>query len=347
MSANIRETRLCVGFHKQAALQTPLVAADCVALLKTNPALFNVDLKTENDASWIGKDDEFATKNYLTAWECIGAIDGFLSSEWAVVLAALGLGKVQKDAAGDGFKYTCSPLAPVTDGIEMPSTTIVEAIRQGASDVIDRALIGCCVEEFGFALNSGPGLQNARFTSSWMGCGKRVSPSTIEVPAVSAAHLLKGYSCAATIMGTDYVTLKLLQSFDFRWRNAIRGDSGYYPGSGVWDGGQIRGRMEHGDRQLTTNFVARFQNGNDELDKLLNQTEGTVVVTVSGDPISTGVLHKMTITERRVVIQSAVIGEADGIVTVAVELLPMTDVATGLLQIEVWTELDGVLTAAA
>lgn len=347
MSANIRETRLCIGFHKQAALQTALVAADCWSLLKTNPSLFNVDLRTESDAAWIGKNDEFATTNYLTNWEVAGAIEGYLSSQWAAMLAAFGLGKVTKEAAGDGFKYTCEPLAPVTEEIEMPSTTIVEAIRQGASDVIDRALVGCCVEEFGFQLNSGPGLQNARFTSQWVGCGKQVSPSTISVPAVTAAKLLKGYSVACTILGADYVTQKTLQSYEFRWRNNLRLDTGYYPGSGQVDGAQIRGRMEHGDRECTSSFIARFQNGSTELTNLLAQTEGTAIITITGDAISSGVVHKMTITLQRVVIRSAVIGDADGIVTVAVDLLPMTHSVNGLIKIEVWTTKDEILTAAA
>lgn len=347
MSANIREQRLCIGFHKQAALLTPLVAADCWSLTKTNPAPFNVDLRSESDALWIGKDDEFATTNYLTNWDVTGAIEGFLSSEWAAMLAAFGLGKTVKTAAGDGWLYTCTPLPPVTEEIEMPSTTIVEAIRQGASAVLDRALVGCCLEEFGFTFNSGPGLQNARFTSSWVGSGKQVSPSTITVPAVTAQHLLKGYSLAATIIGTDYVTAKTVQSIEFRWRNNLRLDTGFYPGSGEVDGAQVRGRMEHGDRDFTTSFVARFANGSTELSNMLAQTEGTAIISIEGDAISSGVDHKMVITEQRVRIRSAVIGDSDGIVTVAVDLLPMTHSSNGLLKIEVWCAQDGILTAAA
>ena len=347
MSANIRETRFCIGFHKQAALQTALAAADCWSLMKTNPQLFTVNLLAENNGAWIGKDDEFPTANYLTNWDVSGPLEGFLTSEKAALLAAFGLGKAVKSVAGSGFLYTCTPLPPVTDEIEMPAVTIVEAIRQGASDVFDRALVGMCLEEFGFQINSGPGLQSARLTSQWVGCGKTVSPSTISVPAVTTEHLLPAYSAALTVIGTNYVSAKTIQSAEFRWKNNLRLDTGFFPGSGSNGGAQIRGRMEHGDRQCTFNVVARFANGSTELDNFLAQTEGTAVLSLTGAEISTGVNHSLVLTLHRLVIRSAVVGDADGIVTVATEFLPMTHAVDGLVKIEVTCAKDEILTAAA
>jgi hypothetical protein len=350
MSANVRETRFCIGFHKQSALQTALAAADCVSLLKTNPSLFNVDLKTENDAAWIGKNDEFPTQNFLTNWDAAGAIDGNLSSQKAALFAAFGLGKADlTPITGGAFSYVCSPLDPVAEGIEMPSTTIVEAIRQGGSAVIDRALVGMCCEEFTIDLNSGPGLQNAKISSQWVGCGKVVEPGLIVVPAVTLEHLLPGYSMQASVLGVNYVSAKSIQSATFSWKNNLRLDSGFFPGSGSVDGAQIRGRMEHGDRACAFGFVARFANGSAEITKLKNQTEGTVVLSVEGAEIipgSPGVNHGLTITLHRVRIQSAVIGDAEGIVTVAVTCLPLTHVNNGYCTVEVITDLDEILLAA-
>lgn len=347
MSANLRETRLCIGVKKQSALQTPLVAADCVTIMKTNPALFALDLRTESDAPWIGKDDEFATQNFLTNWDVSGPIEGYLSSLKAALIAAFALGKVvMTPVSGTGFNYVITPMDPVTDEIEMPATTIVETIRQGASDVIDRALVGMCCEEFSIELNSGPGLQNARISSTWVGCGKSVEPSTITIPAKTTEYLLPGYSVTLTIIGDDYVTAKSIQSASFRWKNNMRLDSGFYPGSGSSDGAQIRGRMEHGDRECAMSVVARFANGSTELAKVKAQTEGTMVLTVTGAVIGGTVYHDLTITLHRVVYRSAVIGDADGIVTVAIEVLPMKHVSNGLVTIEVNTDVEDILTAA-
>jgi hypothetical protein len=348
MSANIQETRLCLGFHKQSALHTALAAADCWTLSKTNPALFAVNVGSENNGPWIGKNDEFPTANYLTNWDVSGPIEGYLGSEWLALLGAFGFGKVSKAAAGTGFTYTCTPLDPVADGIEMPSLTVVEAIRQGASSVLDRALVGVCCEEFAIQLNSGPGLQNARFTSQWVGCGKVVEPSTIVVPAESAQHLLRGGSAAIAILANDYVTAKTFANLEFRWKNNLRQDTGFYPGSGSANGAQIRGRMEHGVRECSLSFSVRFAHGSTELSDFLAQTEGTAVISLTGeDLISVGIYHAMTLTLHRATIRSAVVGDTDGIVTVAVELLPMTHSVNGLVTLAVTCAKDEILTAAA
>lgn len=344
MSANIRETRFCIGFHKQSALQTALVAADCWSLFKTNNDLASVDLATENNAGFIGKDDEFPTQNFLTAWNAGVQIDGFITSEKMALLAAFGLGKVSKATAGDGFKYTCTPLDPLTDGIELPATTYVEAIRQGGSAVLDRALIGIACAEFGIDVNSGSGLASATLTSRWVGCGKVVSPSTITIPAVTAEHRLPSYSAALTILANDYVTTKKFETFSFRWNNNVR--EGFFPGSGQVSGAQIRGRMEHGDRSASCSFVVRFAAGSDELTNFLAQTAGTAVLTLTGDEISTGVNHKMTLTLAQVVIESAVVGNTDGIVTVAVNLQIQKHSSNGNVKIEVWTDTDEIGTSA-
>ena len=348
MSANIRETRFCMGVHKQAALQTPLEAADMISLYKTNPSLFQVDLRTESNAGWIGKNDEFPTQNFLTSWDASGALEGYLSSEKAALLLSYAHGKSTATPLSAGaISYAIEPLDPVTEEIEMPSTTFVEAIRQGASSVIDRALVGMCCEEVAVDINSGPGLQGARITSQWVGCGKTVEPSTITVPAITAEHLLPAYSATLSVIGMDYVTAGKIATAHYGWKNNIRLDTGYYPGSGSSDGAQVRGRMEHGDRAVSFSAVARYASDSTELAKLKAQTEGTVVLTLTGALIAPGIYHSLTITLQRVVIRTAQISDTDGIVTVAVEVEPLTHSVNGLVDITVVTATDEIMEAAA
>jgi hypothetical protein len=312
LSANIRETRLCIGKKQQSALLTPLVAADCISILKTNPSLFNVDLKTENDSAWVGKDDEFATQKFLTNWEVGGSIDGFLSSLKGTLIPAFALGKVvESPFSGGGSNYIITPLDPVAEGI---------------------------------AFNSGVGLQNATISSQWWGSGKVVQPSTITIPVRTLERMLPGYSVALTILGDDYVTAKSLQNVLFNWKNNMR--PGHFPGSGQVDGAQVQGRAEHGDRTCGLSLEARFANGSTELTKLINQTEGTMVLSATGPLIGGLAYHSIEITLQRVVYSSAVIRDAGGIVTVAITTLPMTHSVNGLVQIETNTDVDDILAAA-
>ena len=346
-AANIRETRMAIGFEDQADIQTPNTAIQMISFTKLNETLAELTPVTEDDAAWIGKGDEFATQSFLSSWGVSVAVEKYCSSQFLAQTIVYALGHFVKAAAGTGWSYTCTPADPVTDCIEMKPFSYLEAIRQGGSYVLDRVFVGMAVEEFQIILSSGPGLNNSRVTTTYVGTGKYIEPSLISVPAISTENILSGGSVTLTINGTDYVTSHNIVSCQFGWKNNVRLDSGYFPGSGTQDpsdpaSGAIRGRMEFGNRVVNMQFVARFVNGSTELATLRAQSTGTAVVTLRGALISAGNYHGLSWTLHKVTFKSAVIGSTDGIVTVSVEIAPLKDSVNGLVTAVVTTDLNNV-----
>ncbi len=341
MSANIRETKIAFGYKKQAALQTANVLADVWSLAKVNASLSNPTPVNEDDAQDIGKGHEFATQTFPSHYEASGSMEKYLSSQILAWVFAFGLGAKVKTGT-TALTYTCTPQNPVTADIELPQFSFIETIRQGGSSVIDRMLVGCVIEDFTITIGSGPGRANAKVTVNFVGCGKLTEPSAITIPALTPENSLSQGSAAVSINGVDYVTTRNLVSLEFGFKNNIRLDSGFFPGSGIQSGFAIRGRMEFGDRVASLKFVARFQNGSDELTKLKAQTTGTAVVGLTGSLISGSDNHAMTVTFHKVAFKTAVIGDADGIVTVEVECSPLYHPTNGLLTAVAVTTQDNI-----
>ena len=348
MSSLLQEMRLAVGFKKQAALGTALVAADCWSLRTTNPDLPQAVFNNEDDADDLGK-GVYATQLFKSHRSAGFPMNGRLSSEWGAMLAGFGLGNATKSAAGSGFKYTCIAPNFATAGLDMPSTTIVGAIRQGGSAITDAALIGCCCEEWGIELKSGPGRDNALFTSQWIGSGKDANPSTITLPAIYAEHALNaGALTGITLIGINYLSSARFVSLNFGWKNNIRTESAYHPGSGSQSGYQIAGRMRRGKPVPTLSYVVEAVTGSSEESNLTGQTEGTGVVTLEGALIGAGPeKHTFKITFHRLVTKAAPIGEADGITTYQVEAAILEHSSNGVLTVEATCEQDNILVAAA
>ena len=331
MPANIRETKIGFGYKKQTDLATPNASGDIWSLTKTNAALSTVTLNTENDAAELGKGHEFATQTFKSHWDVSGSIEKYLSSEIAAWAFVFGLGNRVKSGTPPAITYTSTPQDPVAGGIELPAFSFIEAIRQGATAVLDRMAVGCVVEEFRITLGSGPGRANSRITVNFAGSGKLVEPSGITLPAGTTEHLLPGASTQVTINGVDYVTSRNLVSLELGFKNNLRLDAGFYPGSGTQDGAAIRGRLEFGDREASLKFTARFEHGSTELAKLRSQTTGTAVISLQGDLISGSDYHSLEVTFHKVAFRTAVVGDTDGIVTVEVECHPLWDATNGLL----------------
>jgi hypothetical protein len=348
MAANIQELRSAIGFKKQSALQTALVAADTWSLRQTSRNVGQANLIKEDDAQDLGKGDSWATQLFPSHQDATWAWEAYLTSENAAMVAAFGLGKVTKATAGDGFKYTCKPMDPIVDGIEMPSTTVVQTIRQGGTDVLDVALVGMICEEFGFSFKYGPGRANATMRSQWVGSGMYVSPSTITMPSLETEHRMNSTSATAcTIRTVNYITQKSFISLDMTYKNNTRLDSAFYPGSGSQNEYALRGRMRRGDPTCTLNFVAEFADGSTELTDMLAGTEGTAQFTIPGAVIGLGpTTHKLDITFHRVVFKGAVIGDTEGLVSVAVECQVMKHNSNGVLTVEVTNEQDDIFTTA-
>jgi len=162
------------------------------------------------------------------------------------------------------------------------------------------------------------------------------------MPAATAEKLLPSASLTLSINGIDYVSNKNIVSLETGWKNNIRMDSGFFPGSGfqtAGDGnsGAIRGRLEFGNRVGNLKFVARFENGSTEYTKLKAQTSGTAVVTLAYDAN-----NKLQLTWQKVTSSVVEIAETDQILTVAVECLPMYGANNGILTTVGKCGVDGI-----
>jgi len=138
--------------------------------------------------------------------------------------------------------------------------------------------IGCGVEAWTIMIGPGPGRATSKITAEFNGTGKLTEPSAISMPAATLEKLLPSASLAV-----DYVTNKNIVSLETPWKNNIKMDAGFLPGSGFQTSGDattgaIRGRLEFGDRQGTLKFTARFDNISTELTKLKAQTTGTATI---------------------------------------------------------------------
>ena len=342
-TTRLQEVLVCFGKGKQADISTAQAAAAMWRFSKLNASLINPKLATENDADEYGKGHEFPTATYKTAWDVGVSLEKYLGAEigsWAV---CFGLGKVVKSGAGP-YVYTCTPLIPSAgDAAELPYLSYVEQIRPGGGVVLDRQAVGLAVEAFQISVGSGPGRANSKISVELVGSGKVIDSATgITIPAATAEKLLPSASLTLAINGVDYVTNKNIVSLDTGWKNNIRMDAGFFPGSGFQtpgDGstGAIRGRLEFGNRAGNLKFVARFMNGSDEYTKLKAQTTGTAVVTLTFDAS-----NSLQLTWQQISYSVVEIAETDQILTVAVECLPMYHTTNGILTAVGKCAVDGI-----
>ena len=342
-TTRLQEVLICFGKAKQADISTAQAAAAMWRFSKLNAALINPKLATENDAEEYGKGHEFPTATYKTAWDVGTTLEKYLGAEIGAWAVCFGLGKVVKSGAGP-YTYTCTPLIPSAgDAAELPYLSYVEQIRPGAGVVVDRQAVGMAVESFQISVGSGPGRANSKISIELVGSGKVIDSATgITMPAATTEKLLPSASLTLSINGVDYVTNKNIVSLETGWKNNIRMDAGFFPGSGfqtAGDGstGAIRGRLEFGNRVGNLKFVARFMNGSDEYTKLKAQTTGTAVVTLAYD-----VTNSLQLTWQQISYSVVEIAETDQILTVAVECLPMYHTTNGILTAVGKCAVDGI-----
>jgi len=347
MPANIREMLIAFSKNKQADIATANTAAGMWRLNKLNTSFGGPKLNTENDAAELGKGHEFATQVFLTSWDVQGQLEKFCSAEFAAWVMAFGLGKVVKTGTTPNWIYTCTPLDPVTDGIELPYFSLVEQMRPGASSVVDRMAVGCAIQDWTLSIGSGPGRANSKLVANYVGSGKHVEPSLITIPAATTEKLLPSSGLACTINGVNYVTAKNIVSLEASWKNNLRLDSGFYPGSGFQDTGEgdsgaIRGRLEVGDRELGLQFTARFDHDSTELTKLKDQTEGTAVIGLTYDTN-----NNLTLTYQRLRFSVVELGDTEGLVTVQVTCAPLYHSTNGLITVVAKCNVDAIAEAEA
>lgn len=338
MPAGIRETYAAVSFRKQVDLATANPETDFRRFQKTNNAFAVINYVNEDDAADFGKGHEFATQQYPSYLDASVAVEKYLTAEIFAWAAAFGLGSVVKTGSTPNFVYTCTPSNPVANGIALPPFSYAESIRPGGSAVVDRMLVGCVLNSFNISLQSGPGRASTTITMELMGTGKNTTPSGLTFGSLPYTETpLPSYGMTATLHGVDYVVNADIISMEFGWNNNLRGDSGYFPGSGKQGNHQIRGRMEHGDREATLSFVARFNAGSTELTKVQNLSTGSATINLAFDANNAG-----TITFHQVGFRQATVGDTDGIVHVQVECSPQYHASNGLLTMVAKCNVDNV-----
>jgi hypothetical protein len=343
MAARIQGLVFAISQGKQANISTP--SGNYIRMTKTNTALMRARLTRETDAAWIGKGHEFATQSFPTAWDVSGQVDKFASSEAMAIAAAYGLG------SASGNVYT--PL-DASLGLDLPFATIVEQVPAGSTtgitNAIDRAYVGCCLEDFKYTFASGPGLRNSSVQMNWVGSGRIIEPSGVTVPSLITEHILPQSSIALVINGVDYVANANIISGEFSWKNNYLANAGFFPGSGVQNpvggatvgAGAVRGRMEIGNRTTTLTFRARLDATSAEFAALQAGTTGTAKFSITYDAA-----NSMTVDWDQIQYEMVDYGDSDGLVSVDVTVSPQrtiaaTGTAGGPIQITVNCPISGI-----
>lgn len=320
MPANIQELQCAFSKTPQSAID--VASNDLIRFNTTSDDIADVEFMVEDDAKEIGKGHEFAENTFPTAWKVVKKVQCHLTAESFGIFGSFALG------TGAGGTYT--PIDPLTNlnEIELPWMTVLEGIRKGgASPILNRALLACVVDKFKLTLAKGAGRNNAKLEADLIGSGKHDDASSLTMPDKTPVHLLPAASLTCTINGTDYTAARTFETFDWQWDNNVR--DGFFPGSGFQipgdpTSGQVQGRMEYGDRVLTSSFLARFQANSTELAKLNAQTQGTLAIGLSGGTGFSG-----GITSQQVRFKTSKVDNTNGIVTVKTDMSALYDAATG------------------
>ena len=331
MATRVQNLIKAFGKAKQADIAT--ASASFLQFTKLNTSITSPDPVFENDAPEIGKGNEFALHTFPSHYNIQDSVEKYSTAEFLTYACAYGLGNVSETTG----VYTITPLDHTTT-LELPYFTVVDQLSEGGGEAIDNAYIGCAIEDFTYTFTSGPGRPSGKVNVNWVGSGKITSPSAVTLSdgPVAEHNMLSG-SMTLTINGTDYVGAKTILNGSISWKNNLLLNAGFFPGSGLQNGLQIRGRLEIGARTPTFQFTARLLSTSDEYTKLIAQTTGTAVLKVQFDST-----HYVQFTFEKVAFQKVVNTEADGIVAVTVDVLPMFDATNGLISIEAKCGVSGI-----
>lgn len=351
MPARQQELQIGIGFSKQSALQTALLAPSLWSLRQNafNP-LFP-QFNAEDDSEDFGKADDWAQTVFPTSIDMPWSWPYFLTSQNFAQVAAFGCGKSVKTSPGAGaFQYVCTPIDGVGDGtIELPSTTVVAGIRQGGvGEILDLAAVGMVCNSYTVRLQTGAGRQNSAIESQWVGCGKFVDNSGLTIPAAfNETRLGAGATTSLSINGVNYIANARFVDMTFTLENNIDTNSGFYPGSGSQSGYDIRGRLRIGKRNVSLAWQVELEAGSPELAALLAGTEGTIDIVVEGPIITGAIKHSARIQGHRTRHRAFSMAEAGGYVTARVETSFLKHASNGVFTLTAITNKDGIGEAAA
>jgi hypothetical protein len=334
MASRVQQLILGLGKNKQANIAT--ASSSFLRFKKLDTSLTTPKPVFENDAAEIGKGHEFITQTFPSHYEVANRLEKYASAEFVTWAAAYGLGNIVQTGSAAPYAYTITPLNPGTT-LELPYFSVVEQVAEGGGNSIDNLYIGCAVEDFLYQFNYGPGRQSSKMTVNWVGSGLLTTPSGITVPALTVENNMLAASMALSVNGTDYVATKRILSGSIGWKNNLLLNAGFFPGSGLQNGLQVRGRMEIGARVPAFQFTARLLYGSPEYNTLVAQTTGTAALTVQHDAN-----NAVTFTFQQMAFQTAENAEADGIVAVTVTGAPQYNATNGVLTVTTQCGISGI-----
>jgi hypothetical protein len=314
MPARIQQLILGLGKGKQASISA--AGATFLRLKKLDTVLTTPKPIFENDAAEIGKGHEFITQTFPSHYEVANRIEKYASAEFVTWACAFGLGNVAQTGSAAPYTYTILPINPGTT-LELPYFSIVEQVAEGGGSAVDNLYVGCAIEDFTYQFAYGPGRASSKLTVNWVGSGLLTTPSGITVPALTSENNMLAAGMTLSVNGVDYVATKRILSGSVGWKNNLLLNAGFFPGSGLQNGLQVRGRMEVGARVPSFQFTARLLAGSPEYNTLVNQTTGTATLSVQHDAN-----NLVTFTFPQMAFQVAENAEADGIVAVTVTGAP-------------------------
>ena len=313
MPARVQQLILGLGKGKQTNIST--AGAAFLRLKKLDTTITTAKPVFENDAAEVGKGNEFISQTFPSHYDVANRIEKYASAEFVTWACAFGLGNAAVTGTGP-YTYTIVPIDPGTT-LELPYFSIVEQVPEGGGSAVDNMYVGCAVEDWTYQFTYGPGRSSSKMTVNWVGSGLVTSPSGITVPAVTLENNMLAASMSLSVNGVDYVAGKRILSGTVGWKNNLLLNAGFFPGSGMQNGLQVRGRMEIGARVPTFQFTARLLSGSTEYNTLVNQTTGTATLSVQHDAN-----NSVTFTFPQMAFQVAENAEADGIVAVTVTGAP-------------------------
>jgi len=334
MAARVQQLILGLGKGKQSNIAT--AGTTFLRFMKNNADVTSPQPIFENDAAEIGKGNEFIANTYPSHYEVSSALDKYASAEFVTWAAAFGLGNVVQTGTAPTCAYTLTPINPGTT-LELPYFSVCEQVSEGGGAAIDNLYVGCAVEDFTYSFNSGPGRASSKMTVNWVGSGLVTTPSGVVVPALTVENNMLAASATLTVNGVDYVGTKRILSGSIGWKNNLLLNAGFFPGSGLQNGLQVRGRMEVGTRVPSFQFTTRLLAASTEYATLIAQTTGTAVLTVQHDAGNI-----VTFTFPQMAFQMAKNTESDGIVAVTITGAPENNVTNGVFTVATICGIAGI-----
>jgi hypothetical protein len=324
MPAITQELKISIGYKKQTGtglpgqtktqLQTALAVGDLWTLNRNQFSVPFPKLMTEDDGPFFGKGDEYPRTVYPTSIDVNHEWDFHLTSQnFAQVINFACPSVTRSNPAAGAYKYIATPPDRVTEGVNLPATTMVAQIRDGA--LLDMLLVGMVCTGFTLKVQRGPGLQNSSIVSRWLGCGKYDGAAGYTLPELTTEVRLGSGAMTELILGdVDYFANARIVDLEYTWDNGVVPDSGYFPGSGQQDGYDLRGRLRYGRRTQSLVWSAEWEDDSTELSQLQNGTEGSCSLIVTGALIAGGEYHKAQIDLPRTRVKSLDMQEADGFI---------------------------------